>query len=108
MSATGVSSTCPATVRTIAAGRYEDARDKAVATGIVINGLPILNDRPQPFQLPTPMEVALDTYYAESVIGGPGSFVQTAMDFTDFRIAILNKLIREIAGNETPVRAAQR
>jgi hypothetical protein len=30
------------------------------------------------------------------------------MDFTDFRIAILNKLIREIAGNETPMRAAQR
>ena len=86
----------------------EDARDEAVATGIVINGLPILNDRPQPFQLPTPMEVALDTYYAKSVIGGPGSFVQPAMDFTDFRIAILNKLIREIAGNETPMRAAQR
>ena len=32
------------------------ARDAAVAQGIVINGLPILNDRPQPFDLPTPME----------------------------------------------------
>lgn len=86
----------------------EDARDQAVAAGIVINGLPILNNRPQPFRLPTPMDVSLDTYYAESVIGGPGSFVQPAMDFADFRIAILNKLIREIAGNEAPVRAAQR
>lgn len=86
----------------------EDARDEAVAAGIVINGLPILNDRPQPFHLPTPMDVALDTYYAESVIGGPGAFVQPAMDFTDFRIAILNKLIREIAGDEAPMRAAQR
>lgn len=73
------------------------ARDAAVAKGIVINGLPILNDRPQPFDLPTPMEVGLDRYYAEQVIGGPGSFVLPAQDFVDFRTAILNKLIREIA-----------
>ena len=51
------------------------ARDEAVARGIVINGLPILNDRPQPFDLPTPVEMALDHYYSEHVIGGPGSFV---------------------------------
>lgn len=74
------------------------ARDAAVAQGIVINGLPILNDNPQPFDLPTPREMALDRYYAENVIGGPGSFVIPAQDFTDFKAAILNKLIREIAG----------
>ena len=51
------------------------ARDDAVAQGIVINGLPILNDRPQPFDLPTPMDMALDRYYRDHVIGGPGSFV---------------------------------
>ena len=39
------------------------ARDEAVAQGIVINGLPILNDRRQPFDLPTPVELALDEYY---------------------------------------------
>ena len=61
------------------------ARDEAVAQGIVINGLPILNDRPQPFDLPTPMAMALDRYYADHVIGGPGSFVLPAQDFTDFR-----------------------
>ena len=54
------------------------ARDEAVARGIVINGLPILNDRSQPMGMPTPMEIALDRYYAESVIGGPGSFVVPA------------------------------
>ena len=86
----------------------EDARDEAVAAGIVINGLPILNDRPQPFDLPTPLDVDLDAYYAERVIGGPGSFVLPARDFTDFRIAILNKLIREIAGDDGPTRLAQR
>jgi hypothetical protein len=74
------------------------ARDEAVARGIVINGLPILNDRRQPFDLPTPVEMDLDLYYSDHVIGGPGSFVIPAKDFTDFRSAILNKLIREIAG----------
>ena len=86
----------------------EDARDQAVAAGIVINGLPILNDRPQPFQLPTPMDVDLDSYYADHVVGGPGAFVLPAKDFTDFRLAILNKLIREIAGDERPWRLARR
>ena len=86
----------------------EDARDQAVAAGIVINGLPILNDRPQPFQLPTPMDVDLDGYYADHVVGGPGAFVLPAKDFTDFRLAILNKLIREIAGDERPWRLARR
>jgi hypothetical protein len=74
------------------------ARDEAVARGIVINGLPILNDRRQPFDLPTPVEMDLDLYYSDHVIGGPGSFVVPAKDFTDFRLAILNKLIREVAG----------
>jgi hypothetical protein len=82
------------------------ARDEAVARGIVINGLPILNDRRQPFDLPTPMEMDLDTYYFEQVIGGPGSFVVPAKDFTDFKAAILSKLIREIAAESgTPVPA---
>jgi len=81
------------------------ARDAAVARGVVINGLPILNDNPQPFDLPTPKEMALDRYYTEQVIGGPGSFVIPAQDFTDFKAAILSKLIREIAGGEPSPRA---
>lgn len=84
------------------------ARDDAVARGIVINGLPILNDRPQPFDLPTPVAMALDLYYAEHVIGGPGSFVLPAQDFVDFRNAILSKLIREIAGDGRPRTYSQR
>jgi hypothetical protein len=73
------------------------ARDAAVAGGIVINGLPILNDRPQPFSLPTPVEIELDRYYIDNVIGGPGAFVVPAQNFADFRSAILQKLVREIA-----------
>ena len=74
-----------------------EARDEAVAHGIVINGLPIMNDRPQPWTLPTPNQMALDVYYEENVIGGPGAFIIPAEGFAEFKAAILNKLIREIA-----------
>ncbi|HMR32542.1 MAG TPA: DUF1194 domain-containing protein [Geminicoccaceae bacterium] len=75
----------------------EEARAAALALGITINGLPILNDRPQPWAGPTPREMNLDRYYAEQVIGGPGSFTVVAEDFTAFKEAILTKLILEIA-----------
>ena len=74
------------------------ARDEAVARGIVINGLPILNDRPQPAGQPTPAELALDDYYRGNVVGGAGAFVLPAESFADVRTAILRKLILEIAG----------
>jgi hypothetical protein len=75
----------------------EEARAAALALGITINGLPILNDRPQPWAGPTPRQMNLDRYYAEQVIGGPGSFTVVAEDFTAFKEAILTKLILEIA-----------
>ncbi len=83
-------------------GSVEAARDRAVAEGIVINGLPIVNDRPT-FGRPPPMP--LDEYYRESVIGGPGAFVIAAEDFESFGNALKRKLIREIAGLPGPVTA---
>jgi hypothetical protein len=62
------------------------ARNEAVAAGIVINGLVILNEEP-----------LLDLYYRENVIGGAGAFLMTVTGFDDFATAILGKLIREIA-----------
>jgi Protein of unknown function (DUF1194) len=70
------------------------ARDAAVAQGIVINGLPILNERPN---FGRPAEANLDRYYEAYVIGGPGSFMIAAQDFNAFGAAVLSKLIREIA-----------
>ncbi len=61
------------------------ARDDAVFQGVVINGLAVLNEEP-----------GVDTFYAQHVIGGPGAFVISARDYTDFADAILKKLIREI------------
>lgn len=76
------------------------SRDRAVAAGIVINGLPIINDRPSPGGYP-PMP-DLDLYYEDCVIGGPGAFLVVANGFEDFARAILRKMILEIAGRTPP------
>ena len=72
------------------------ARDRAARRQITINGLPIINDRLQPYGLP---QIAnLDLYFENCVIGGPGAFVVVAEGFQDFSSAIRRKLILEIAG----------
>jgi Protein of unknown function (DUF1194) len=81
-------------------GPAEDARDRAVEQGIVINGLPIVNDRPTFGRIPP---VPLDDYYRDNVIGGPGAFVIVAESFESFGNAVKRKLIREIAGLAGPV-----
>ncbi|MBT07317.1 MAG: hypothetical protein CMM32_10475 [Rhodospirillaceae bacterium] len=60
-------------------------RDRAMAMGVTINGVAIINE--QPF---------VDSYYEENVIGGLDSFVLQAEDYEDFARAILEKLLREI------------
>ncbi len=79
------------------------ARDRAVADGIVINGLPIINDRPQIYGYPPFPD--LDLYYEDCVIGGPGAFVVVADGFKDFARAVLRKLVTEteIAGWSSPL-----
>ena len=81
-------------------GPVELARDRAVAEGVTINGLPIVNDRPTFGRMPP---IPLDEYYRDSVIGGPGAFVIVAEDFNSFGLAVKRKLIREIAGLPGPV-----
>ena len=72
------------------------ARDRAAGEAITVNGLPIVNDRPQPFGLPQIPD--LDLYFEACVIGGPGAFIVVAESFEDFGSAIRRKLILEIAG----------
>jgi len=72
------------------------ARDRAVATGITINGLPILD---QTGGLYSRFNIAnLDLYYRDCVIGGTGAFYVTAAGFDDFARAVRRKLVLEIAG----------
>lgn len=72
----------------------ELVRDKVVAQGIVINGLPVMMNRTN---FGRPPDTGLDRYYEESVIGGPGSFMIAAESFEDFGRAVRSKLIREIS-----------
>lgn len=62
-------------------------RDAAVAAGITINGLPILEVEPE-----------LDRYYREEVIGGPHAFLIVARNRGSFATAVLRKLLAEVAG----------
>ncbi|AWK87035.1 DUF1194 domain-containing protein [Azospirillum thermophilum] len=84
----------------------EWARDEAVARGITINGLPILNDRPNPLGGLAPID--LERYYRANVIGGPGAFLVPAGDFGAFAEAILNKLLLEISNAPPGTDVAQR
>ena len=68
-------------------GLPDEARDEAVAAGITINALAIVNEQPD-----------LDRYFQDHVIGGIGAFVVTATDYEDFARAIRFKLIEEIQG----------
>lgn len=72
------------------------ARDVAVDEGITINGLPIVNDRPNRFGFPQLKD--LDEYYIHCVVGGTGAFIVVAHGFDAFAEAIRRKLILEIAG----------
>ena len=65
------------------------ARDAAVAAGITINGLPILEVEPE-----------LDRYYRSEVIGGPHAFLKVARNRDSFSAAVLQKLLVEVAGGE--------
>jgi len=73
------------------------ARDDALREGIIINGLVIMNDKPNPGFIQPP-QPPLDQFYRDNVIGGPGSFVLSIDGFETFAFAIVNKLVREIAG----------
>ena len=76
-------------------GLVTDLRYDALKERIVINGLPIMNDRPNPFGFPS--ETDLDKYYLHCVTGGPRSFVEVAVNFEDFPRAVRKKLLQEVA-----------
>jgi len=72
-----------------------DARDDAVAKGIVINGLVIQRPGGQPRIVGrTPLSLV----YEQQVIGGPASFVMIADERVSFADAVRRKMVLEIAG----------
>jgi hypothetical protein len=83
------------------------ARDAALAKDITINGLVILSERPLSWNPDhTHPPGGLANYYRDNVIGGPGAFVMSAEDFKAFGNALINKLIAEIALQDSARHAA--
>lgn len=76
-----------------------DARADALARGIVLNGLAVLDRAPQPWAAGLP---PLDEYYRAEVIGGTGAFLMVAEGFEAFEQAARRKIIREIAAIPAP------
>jgi len=67
------------------------AATAANAAGIVINGLPILNDEPN-----------LDDWYQANIVTPGNGFLVVANDFVDFETAIQEKIGREIQAIPEP------
>ncbi len=84
-------------------GRSAPVRDAAVAAGITINALPIIDDHSmkaydghltyatQQWGFEDPV-----TFYRNNVIGGPGSFLVEVHDYSAFGEALKRKLLREL------------
>jgi len=84
-------------------GRSSSVRDTAVAAGITINALPIVDGRPVVsydghLTYATQQWGFEDTvaFYRNHVIGGPGSFLVEARDYAAFGEALKRKLLREL------------
>ena len=74
------------------------ARDAAVAAGITVNGLAIINDHPASYMFAHVQPPGgLTNYYRQNVIGGPGAFALEVHDFPSFGVAFARKLVQEIA-----------
>lgn len=67
--------------------RVDDARDRALATGVSINGLTIIHEVPW-----------LKAYFRNHITGGPGNFIIEADSYESFAEAMRRKLEREIRG----------
>ncbi len=78
-----------------------EARDVAVGSGAVINGLAIFNRKAAAtggyLAMHTNPAGGLAQYYRENVIGGPGAFVVQIDDFRTFGDAMMRKLVNEIS-----------
>ncbi|MBB3017160.1 hypothetical protein FHR70_000200 [Microvirga lupini] len=74
-----------------------EMRDKAIAHGVTINGLPIMLRDPERRENAT-----LDAYYRDCVIGGANAFMIPVRERSQFLTETRAKIAREIAGGPEP------
>jgi len=74
-----------------------EARDQAISQGVMINGLAIINDKPNlGYSAHTQPPGGLPLYYQQNVIGGPNAFMLSVKEFNTFADAMAQKLAKEI------------
>ncbi len=78
----------------------QPVHDSTVANGIVINGLPVMDEQANGYFQD------LDKYYAACVAGGRGSFVVVVRKYQDYAAGMRRKLVLEISRNDSPVKQA--
>jgi hypothetical protein len=78
-----------------------EARAEALAQGVTLNGLAVLDRNPQPSSLLAGLP-PVDEYFRDQVIGGPGAFLMVAEGYEAFAGAVRRKIIREIAALPAP------
>ena len=78
-------------------GLVTEARDKAVARGVTINGLPMMLKEPERGENAT-----LDAYYRDCVIGGSNAFMIPVRERKQFLTETRAKIVREIADAAGP------
>ncbi len=77
------------------------ARDDAVAAGVTINGLAIINEHPVNYSFAHVQPPGgLAEWYRRNVSGGTGAFVIEVREFEQFGEAMTRKLVNEIAALE--------
>ena len=77
-----------------------EVHDRTIAKGIVVNGLPVMDDMANGYFRD------LDKYYAACVAGGPGSFVTVVRSYKDYATAMRHKLVLELSQNDLPTQHA--
>jgi len=77
-----------------------ETHDRIVAQGIIVNGLPIMDDNANGYY------PDLDRYYAGCVVGGRGAFVVVVRKYADYAAGMRHKLILEISQNESLIKEA--
>lgn len=85
----------------------EKVRDELVASGVTINGLPIV-DPVAEAQAKAKGSEGLEAWYKSHVQGGNGSFVLPAQGYDDFGRAIRQKFVIEVSGSFEPRQVVQR
>src|SRR5436190_13500270 len=90
------------------AGRaVTEARDQAVAAGVTINGLAIINTQANPgYAFHTQPPGGLPKYFEVNVIGGPGPFLPQVENLDTVVEATTRQLVTEIAGAPPPQETA--